>query len=156
MPTQTFATCSCADAWNFQGATNQPSTQPESFHQPGAPVLINQQQLWQSIITQRSLLETHQQLLSYNHQPAIGTPPITQFLPHSFSNSFGCHPQLLQPSIKQQTTCCQPTQQFPHHLTTRQPLTFHQHCDTPAIYPTAMLATTRQPDAHHQPTISKV
>ena len=51
MPTEPFATCSYADAWNLQGTIYQTSIQIISFHQPDASDSINQQQLMQSWIT---------------------------------------------------------------------------------------------------------
>ncbi|XP_063724406.1 uncharacterized protein LOC134852057 [Symsagittifera roscoffensis] len=74
MSTEPFATCSFAEAWNFQGTTNQTSTQRISFHQPDASASTNQQQILQSWLTQQPPLAAHEQLLSFNHQPAIGTP----------------------------------------------------------------------------------
>ena len=108
----------------------------------------------QSFITQQPPLATHQQLLDYNHQPAIGIPLTNQFLSHAM-NTFGCQPQSLQPPITQQTTSCQPTQQYPHNLTTRQPTTFQPQYDILPAQPTGMLATSRQPDDYYQPKISK-
>ena len=118
IPTEPFVTCSYSDASNFQGTINQTSTQPISFHQPDGSASINQQQILQSFITQQPPLATHQQLLGYNHQPAIGIHPTNQFLSRAM-NTFGCQPQSLQPPITQQTTSCQPTQQYTQNLTTR-------------------------------------
>ena len=77
MPTEPFTNCSFAEAWNFQGTTNQTSTQRISFHQPDASASTNQQQTLQLWLTQQPPFAAHEQLLSYNHQPAIGTPQLT-------------------------------------------------------------------------------
>ena len=76
-------------------------------------------------------------------------------MPEAFSNTFGCQHQSLQPPITLEITCYQTTQQYPHHRRTRQPPTIQQNYDKLPSEPTTMLAITRQPDDHHQPTILK-
>ena len=124
---------------------------PFVFNSQTSSASINQQQLLQSWITQQPPLASKQQLLSYNHQSVIGNPLTNQFLPHAM-NTFGCQPQSLQPPT---STSCQPTQQYPLHLTTRQPRTFPPPFDIPPAKPRVMFATTRQPDDYYQPKITK-